>query len=160
MSKARWKAVAAVAVLGLSQAGCYTTRVMTNRPALGPEASDRQWFLLAGLANLSGPAGRECTNGIAWAESKVGVVDVLIHIGLAAGGALLGVAACGTNDANVQRTCSSAGASLVPFLLGTRTVTYACAADESAAAPGWLPSPVTPKVTASAPADAQPASAP
>jgi hypothetical protein len=151
MSKARWKAVAAVAVLAVSQAGCFTTRVMSGRPALGQEQTDRQWFLLAGFVNLSGAAGRECTNGIAYAESKVGVVDMLIHLGLAAGGALIGVAACSTNDASVQSNCASTGATALTFLLGTRTVTYACAANESAAAPSWLPAPAAPAVATPAP---------
>lgn len=167
MSKARWQAVAAVAVLAVSQTGCFTTRVTSGRPPAGPEQTDRQWFLLAGLANLSGPAGRECTNGIAYAESKVGVVDMLIHVGLAAGGALIGVAACSTNDEVTQRTCSSAGASLMTFMLGTRTVTYTCAAGEgTATGPSWMPAPVSQTVAASpstAPAAAPvtpPASAP
>jgi hypothetical protein len=159
MSKTRWKAVAAVAVMAVSQVGCYTTRVTSGRPAGGPEASERQWFLIGGLANLSAPAGRECTNGVAWTESKQGVVDILIGLALGAGGALVGSLACpGTSgdpalDAAVRTSCATSGASLMTFLLGTRTVTYACASgDASAQAPSWMPAPVSQQVSSSAPA--------
>lgn len=38
--------------------GCYTTRV--GRETDGPYYEHRQWFTLAGLAQLSDPAGQEC----------------------------------------------------------------------------------------------------
>jgi len=165
MSKARWKAVAAVAVMALSQTGCYATRVMSGRPAGGPEVTERQWFLIGGLAPLSGPAGRECTNGVAWVESKQGAVDILISIALGAGGALAGGLACASNtgdsnvDAAVRSSCASVGSGLLTGLLGTRTVTYACAAGgESAMAPSWMPAPASQQVSSSAPAAPESAS--
>jgi hypothetical protein len=167
MSNLRWKSAAVIAVMAVSQVGCFTTRITTGRAPAGPETTERQWFMIGGLAPLSPAAGTECTNGLSWAESQIGVVDVLINVGLAAGGALIGSLACSNAtdpvaDAAARASCASTGASLLPFLLGTRTVKYTCAGGpESAAAPSWMPAPASQKVVASPEAASvtQPASA-
>lgn len=120
---------ACVLVLGWV-AGCYQTsvRAVQTRPA-GPEIEDRQWFTVGGLVRLSDPAGAECgENGLAYAESRMGGMDILINVGLALGGTILGSAICDEDDAMAYAACVQGTTTLVPFLFSTRTVTYACAA--------------------------------
>lgn len=133
----RWSLPLAVTLL-VSQAACYTTKIVTDRE---PDTrayvnTDRQWFTIGGLVPLSGPAGRECEHGLSYAQSEMGGVDILINIGLGVAGAILGGATCNSDDASARATCATSVATLVPFLLGTRTVEYACAA---APAPNWAP---------------------
>lgn len=121
----------ALVLLTVILSGCYTTKVYTPAPAFGPEHRDRQWFTLGGLVPLSSATGEECPNGVSRAESELGAVDVLINIGLALGGGLAGAAICSKSDAD-QSACGTLGASLLPFLLATRTVQYTCARPGSA----------------------------
>jgi hypothetical protein len=110
-----------------TQLGCFTTRIHTDAKPVGIPQEHRQWFTIGGLVSLSPPAGRECEGGLATAESSLGAVDVLIHVGLAVGGGLLGGAACASStDPQTRAWCASSGAFLAPFLLGSRTVSYTC----------------------------------
>jgi uncharacterized oligopeptide transporter (OPT) family protein len=67
--------------------------------------------------------------------------DILIYLGLTVGGALLGAGTCpgkngGTDDdARKFAGCVSGFGLLVPLIISTRTVTYAC----NGAAPPPLP---------------------
>jgi hypothetical protein len=133
----RWSMPLAVILLA-SQTACYTTKVVTG---LEPDSrayvrTDRQWFTLGGLVPLSEPAGRECAYGLSSAQSELGGVDILINVGLVVGGALLGSATCNGDDDAARASCAVSVATLVPFMLGTRTVEYFCAA---APAPNWAP---------------------
>jgi hypothetical protein len=115
----------------MATAACYTTRVHSALPPSGEEHSDRQWFMLGGLAPLSSAVGRECTQGIATSESRLSALDILINAGLFIGGGVAGAAVCSkSNDPAVYASCASAGASLLPFLLGSRTVSYTCASSQ------------------------------
>lgn len=148
-----------VAVLGilLSQTACYTTKVVTGRSPEGPAYTDRQWFTIGGLAPLSSPAGRECQNGISWAESKASGTDILINIGLGVAGGIVGALACSDSEVAVRSSCVSLGASVVPFLIGSRTVEYTCAAGPNANRPEWMPAPSAQASNAPAPVRAAPA---
>jgi hypothetical protein len=119
-----------VLVIG-SLAGCYRTsvRAVQTQPS-GPEIEDRQWFTVGGLVRLSEPAGAECgASGLAYAESRMGGMDILINVGLALGGSILGTAICDSEgDAMAYASCVQGTTTLVPFLFSTRTVTYACGA--------------------------------
>ncbi|MET0404936.1 MAG: hypothetical protein ABW123_21145 [Cystobacter sp.] len=132
MSKRLGTWVALTAVL-TSQAGCYTTKVISQARPSGPEYSDRQWFTIGGLVPLSPPAGRECEDGLAAVESKLAGTDWLINVGLGLAGGIVGSLACGNGNVSPEEalfaktTCSSAGATLVPFLFSSRTVSYSCA---------------------------------
>jgi hypothetical protein len=152
----RWSLPLAVTLL-MSQAACYTTKIVTNRQ---PESrayshTDRQWFTIGGLVPLSGPAGRECEHGLSYAESQMSGVDILINIGMTVGGALVGAAACG-GDETRSASCATSFATLAPFLLGTRTVEYTCAAAPTA--PSWAPT--APGVVPPPPSTPAPSAAP
>jgi hypothetical protein len=140
MLKRHWTVVAVLAVMS-TQTACFTTRITTSRPAEGTTYTDRQWFTIGGLAGLSAPAGRECQNGLSWAESKLSGTDWLIAVGLSLAGGVGGALACANgNDPAVQSSCAAVGAQLIPFLLSSRTVEYACAQGPSAdARPNWMP---------------------
>lgn len=140
MMKRHWTVVAVLAVMS-TQTACFTTRITTSRPAEGTSYTDRQWFTIGGLASLSAPAGRECQNGLSRAESKLSATDWFINLGLTVAGGVGGALACANNDDPVMMTsCASIGASLVPFLLASRTVEYTCAQGPSAdARPDWMP---------------------
>ncbi len=142
MSKRHWTVVAVLAAMS-TQTACFTTRITTSRPAEGATYTDRQWFTIGGLAGLSSPAGRECQNGVSWAESKMSGTDWLINLGLSVAGGVAGALACANNREGVatQVTCTFTGASLMPFLLASRTVEYSCARGPNAEArPDWMPS--------------------
>jgi hypothetical protein len=113
---------------GLAVSGCFRTKTVFPGTNWGPEKSKRQWFTAAGLIDLSKPAVVNCPNGLAVVESEIGVVDGLISIGLSVGGMILANAtACG--EGADPRSCASAvsaGTSLPPLLLGSRTVRYRC----------------------------------
>ena len=132
MSK-RLGTVALAAAVLVGQVGCYTTKIVTPRAPEGREYSDRQWFTLGGLVPLSSPAGRECQHGLSSAKSELSGTDWLINVGLGLAGGLVGTAACGndisdpTQAAAARTTCAVAFSSLVPFLIGSRTVEYSCA---------------------------------
>jgi hypothetical protein len=130
----------ALAVSSVLLAGCYTTKVYTPRPPAGPELMQRQWFTIGGLVSLSDPTGFECPGGLSRAESEFGGVDILINIGLAIVGGIGGAVACQNSDDDAQSACASAGATLVPFLIASRTVRYVCA---GAPGPGIGPAPWT-----------------
>lgn len=136
MMKRQLTVVAALALMA-SQSACYTTRIVSGRPPEGPSYTDRQWFTVGGLANLSRPAGRYCQNGLSWAESKMSGTDWLINVGLTVAGGIAGAMAC-QGDELAQSGCATLGASLVPFLLSSRTVEYTCAAGAPAGQP-WMP---------------------
>jgi hypothetical protein len=120
--------------------GCYTTKVYSGKAPEGPQHEARQWFLINGLAPLSPPAGQECQNGVSTAETSAGAVDILISVGLAAAGGAIGALACGSGQqdpltgATAGTACALTGSSLLPWLFGTRTVTYTCAAGAKSAA--------------------------
>src|SRR5262245_34009906 len=115
-------------------AGCYTTIIRPpGAVSTGPVYTDRQWFALGGFVPLSSPSGVECgVSGLAYVEAEVGWSDVLISGVLALAGSLLGVAVCpldempSKDDARNYAACAGAVGSLVPALLSTRTVSYAC----------------------------------
>ncbi|PTL79731.1 hypothetical protein DAT35_33575 [Vitiosangium sp. GDMCC 1.1324] len=140
MLKRHWTMVAAVAVMA-SQTACYTTRIVTSRPPEGEEYSGKQWFTAGGLARLSQPAGMNCKNGISWAQSKMSGTDWLISAGMFVTGAIAGSLACNGSSSETQGSCVTAGAFLMPLLLSSRTVEYACAAAPASDRPGWMPPP-------------------
>ncbi|RKH60471.1 hypothetical protein [Corallococcus aberystwythensis] len=122
---------ASMAALMLGQTGCYRTSIVTN---LRPEPKvhqDRQWFTVAGLVPVSSPPGSECKNGIAWAQSRATVSDVLIQAGLAVAGAFIGSAVCagGNRTTEEQGNCAAIGLLVPTALVGTRTVAYSCASE-------------------------------
>lgn len=134
--------------------GCYTTKVYTPAPAHGPELQDRQWFTIGGLVPLSDPTGEQCTDGVSRAESKLAVVDVLINVGLAVAGSVAGIALCSGESQGDRNTCGSAGAALVPFLIGSRTTQFTCAGPRGPVTPdvpGTPPSPPPPSVQPATP---------
>ena len=128
----------AVALVSVLLAGCYTTKVYTPLPPTGPEFSDRQWYTIGGLVSLSDPTGFQCPGGLSRAESEFAGVDILINIGLAVVGGIAGAVACSGEDEAQQSSCATAGATLVPFFVASRTVRYACA---GAAGPAAGPAP-------------------
>ena len=113
--------------------GCFTTQIQTGQQrSFAPTESDRQWFTLGGLVQLSGAAGEECKEGISWAESGQKTTDVLITIGMTVAGTLLASAACSlpenaTDDEEAAYALCQAGiAGVFPFLFASRTVEYQC----------------------------------
>jgi len=141
------KRFAAVAVTGavlMSQAGCYHTSIVTDRAPGGREYSDRQWFTIAGLVPLSSPAGGECPNGLARAESELSGTDWLINIGLGVAGAFAGAAICKDESDERVSSCAATGATLIPFLLGSRTVKYTCV-PEARGQQDFMPQPSVPQ---------------
>ena len=133
MSKRLGTVVAVVAVM-TSQVGCYTTKVVSQARPSGPAYTDRQWFTIGGLVPLSGPAGRECENGLSTVESKLSGTDWLINVGLGLAGGIVGGLACGGGAntdpvaaAVASSSCAAAFGTLVPFMIGSRTVEYTCA---------------------------------
>ena len=159
MLKRQWTVVAALAVMA-TQTACYTTKVVSRAAPEGPAYTDRQWFTVGGLAGLSQPAGQHCENGISWSESKLSGTDWLINVGLTVAGGIAGGLACsgyGTDAVGAtltQYTCASLGASLVPFLLSSRTVEYTCAAAPANDRPAYMPPPSGNMAPAPAPAPA------
>jgi hypothetical protein len=129
----------------LLAAGCFQTVIRPPGTQVGPVTQDRQFFTIGGLVPLSSPSGVECgSSGLAWAESEMDVVDVLIYIGLSVAGGIIGGAACpgkdggSADDTRNYASCVAGTAGLLPFFISTRTVKYACAG----AGPPALP-PVT-----------------
>ena len=162
MSK-RLGCVAATLAVLVSQAGCYTTKIVTTRPPEGRSYEDRQWFTIGGLVPLSSPAGRECQHGLSSAESRLSGTDWLINVGLAVAGGVIGSAACGNDTTNTYESsaakvsCATAFSALVPFMLGSRTVEYSCAAPER---PEYMPPPAQNYAPPQAPPPAQNAAPP
>jgi hypothetical protein len=118
--------------IGAAASGCYRTRVRAGMP-VGPTMERRQWFTLGGFVGLSDPVGVECgSTGVAVADSRLAGNDILINVALGLAGGLVGVVACpldddpSNTDARGYGSCVSATAALVPFLVGSRTVTYQC----------------------------------
>lgn len=142
----------ALVVLFVMFSGCFTTKVASGgRPELGSQAEheDRQLFTLGGLVPLSSAAGKECQKGIATTESSLGGVDILVNIGLGVAGFLAGAYAC-NSDSTSSASCATLGASLVPWLLGTRTVKYRCLDERGGT--GYFPAqPVMPPPVPQAP---------
>jgi hypothetical protein len=138
----------------LSLAGCYRTSVRAVQATpVGPEMEERQWFTVAGLVRLSDPVSAECgPGGLAYAESRMGVMDIVINVALAAGGSILGMVVCDeTDDPTAYASCVQGTTTLVPFLLSTRTVSYACATPVIPV--GELPRIPSPRRTANASAE-------
>lgn len=119
-----------IGALVLAGHGCYRTVVRSAAPMTGVPHYDRQWFTLAGLVGFSPPPGKECLNGIAFAESEMSAMDVLINFGVAVLGGAVGALACDTDDEDhtAQVACVNGFATVAPMLLSTRTVRYGCAA--------------------------------
>jgi hypothetical protein len=117
--------------------GCYTTSVRSGAAPVGPEHEDRQWFTLAGAVEMSDPAADECgAAGISHAESRLAGMDILINVGLVVAGASAGLAVCDKDgDEEAYASCVSAMASVPPLLIGSRTVSYQCAAGPMAMTP-------------------------
>lgn len=128
-----WTTTACV-LCSVALPACYTTSVMTSSPA-GPEIQDRQWFLLYGLANVSDPAGRECSEGVAWSETKFGAGDFLLSVGMTVATGFALSQACDNNACTVS---AWSAAPTLAGLLSSRTVTYACARSP---APKYSPPP-------------------
>ncbi|HZI03746.1 MAG TPA: hypothetical protein VEZ71_06975 [Archangium sp.] len=158
MLKRQGTVVAALAVLA-TQSACYTTKVVSRAAPEGPSYTDRQWFTVGGLAGLSQPAGQHCENGIAWTESKLSGTDWLINAGLTVAGGIAGTLACGgyggsgsLGQSFATLYCGSIGASLVPFLLSSRTVEYTCAQGPAYNdRPAYMPPPTGNRAPAPAP---------
>ncbi|WP_148273368.1 hypothetical protein [Stigmatella aurantiaca] len=138
----RFGRVAVAVAMLMSQAGCYHTSIVTDRTPESRSYSDRQWFTIAGLVPLSSPAGRECRDGLARAESEMSGADWLINIGLGVVGAVAGAAICRDESNSRQTSCATSGAAVMSFLLGSRTVEYSCArgSGEDSAPQGYAPS--------------------
>ncbi|MDC0707234.1 hypothetical protein POL68_02010 [Stigmatella sp. ncwal1] len=151
----RFGVVAAAVAMLASQAGCYHTSIVTDRAPESRQYSDRQWFTIAGVVPLSSPAGRECRNGLARAESEMSGADWLINIGLGVAGAVAGAAICRNESDSRQTSCATSGAAVMSFLLGSRTVEYTCArgSSEDSAPQDYAP-PSSPQSSAPPPADA------
>lgn len=112
---------------------CFTTQIQSGQQqSFAPVASDRQWFTLGGLVQLSGAAGQECQEGVSWAESGQKATDVLISIGMMAAGAIAAGLACNlpenpTDDEEAAYTLCTAGiGGVIPLLIASRTVEYQC----------------------------------
>lgn len=125
----------AIAVLP-SLTGCFATRAVSQARDEGPAYSDRQWFTLGGLVPLSPPAGRDCMYGFSTVDSRMSGTDWLINAGLGLAGGIVGGVACGGLAGGnsdplaglaVSASCATAFSAAVPFLIGSRTVTYTCA---------------------------------
>jgi len=160
MLKMRWSTLAVALVLA-SQTACYTTKIVTDRApdTRSRSHTDRQWFTIGGLVPLSEAAGRECEHGLASAESQLSGTDILINIGLAVAGGLVGSAACSDESTENRASCVTLGTTLVPFLIGSRTVEYSCAAAPSGG-PAWAPANPTPPAAPASPPQTPPASSP
>lgn len=120
------RCVALAAVLA-PLAGCYATRAEVTRANQSylPREEARQWFGLNGLVPLSDPAGRQCPVGLARVEAQQSPVDLAIGVGLSLAGAVLGAAAC-SSDPTAAVGCGYLGFFSLPYLLGSRTVTWSC----------------------------------
>jgi hypothetical protein len=139
-----------------SLAGCFHTSVRPAQPVpAGPTTEARQWFTVGGLVGLSDAAGSECgAAGLAFADSRMGGTDILINIGLTVAGSMLGTAVCNSDsDPVAYASCVQGMAALVPFLISSRTVSYACAAP--AGASGQLPRIPSPRRSAETTSDDQ-----
>ncbi len=118
----------------LLAAGCYATIIQPpGAVRAGPEHSDRQWFTAGGFVPLSSPSGAECgPAGLAYVRAEVGWTDIVISGALAFAGSFLGAALCplddmpSKDDARNYAACASIVGSLLPALISTRTVSYAC----------------------------------
>ncbi len=112
--------------MAASTAGCHTTKVYSGRmKGAEPEESGMQLFTLGGLVPLSRPDGGSCEHGLAWSESQMAPVDVLIYVGLAVGGYAAGYASCDGAD---KAFCGNSLLTLAPIAFSTRTASWACAA--------------------------------
>lgn len=116
--------------ISLLGAGCYRTVVSSpGAISVGPEHTQRQWFTVGGLVPLSETAGTECGEaGLAYAESQMGITDVVINVGLGVAGGLLGGISCDASaEPEIYAACVQGAAAMLPFLFSARTVKYACA---------------------------------
>jgi hypothetical protein len=94
-----------------------------------PLIESRQWFTLGGLVPLSAEDGQECgAAGISYAERRMSGVDILVYLALTFVGAGIGSVACDSQAGSDEYSCFVTATNLVPFLLGSRTVSYYCAA--------------------------------
>jgi hypothetical protein len=119
---------AVLSALALST-GCYKTKVRSGpASARQPTHEDRQWFTMGGLVSLSDPAGRECgEDGLAYAETRLSVIDILLDTAIFVGSGVAGTFACDDGaDPSEYAACVSAAGTLGSFLLGSRTVSYRC----------------------------------
>ncbi len=130
------KSIVCLLLLGALLSSCFATQLQTGQERAYSEIhSDRQWFTLAGLVQLSEPAGSECSKGASYAKSSQSVTDVLIGIGLAVAGRLAAGTVCTLpasatdSDLTTYALCTGAVSGLVPFLVGSRTVEYQCGAE-------------------------------
>ena len=113
-------------------AGCFTTRVQVQGVQPSKEYTDRQWFTVGGLVRISDAEETTCpAGGLAYSESQISVPDFFIGLGIALLGGITSVAICHDQSREAQINCISAGSTVATFLLGTRTVHYACRAEGS-----------------------------
>ncbi len=105
--------------------GCFTTKACSRAEPTGPIVSEHQWFAIGGLVELNKPVGSECKQ-LAYVESKLGAMDVVIDLGLGVVGSILASSSCAAGDTSCKSTARLAG-SLLPWMLGTRTVEHRCA---------------------------------
>jgi hypothetical protein len=135
------------ALLALGTTGCFTTKIYTPAAPYGQVQREQQWFTVGGLVPLSDPMGKECQGGLARAESTFGGMDILLNVGLAAVGGIIGAAACKDKSDDDRAGCISTGVTLAPFVFASRTVEYVCAAPSAASyapRPGAWPPPAAP----------------
>ncbi len=112
--------------MAASIAGCHTTKVYSGRmKGAEPEQSGMQLFTIGGLVPLSDPDGGSCEHGLAWSESQMAPLDVVINLGMAVGGYAAGYSLCDEGD---KAVCGSSMATIAPILFSTRTARWACAA--------------------------------
>jgi hypothetical protein len=117
-------------VVSLLAGACYTTKIRTRAgsPVAGPTFQQRQWFTVGGLVPLSKEAGDECAGGVAYAESSMRGVDILIAIGLSVASAAIGANVCelpddpAADEARDYGTCVGSIGSVGPLLFASRTV--------------------------------------
>ena len=126
----------------VAASSCYATKAQSPGLVQGGEVSRHQWFALWGAVPLSSDVGSECTAGLASVESKVGVVDMLIDIGVAVGGAILAAnTLCqdATYQSGINPSCTLAAGSLATSVLSSRTVSYHCSLGQQPV--GWPTAP-------------------
>jgi hypothetical protein len=118
-------------LLVVAATGCYTTRIRSGTARSGEAVHERrQWFTVGGLVPLSSAAGGECgEDGLSYADSRLGGIDILLNIAIGVGSSLVGVAICDDGaDPETYAACVSGAGALGGFLIGSRSVRYQCRA--------------------------------
>ena len=134
MSRTRTCTAWALLLVVASATGCYATRIRSGTARSGEAVHERrQWFTAGGLVPLSSEAGAECgEDGVSYAESRVGGIDILLNIAIGVGSSLVGVAVCDESaEPENYAACVSGAGAIGGFLIGSRSVRYQCRASSS-----------------------------